>query len=199
MWAPQGATDPWSPPGSSQQSPWVLEEAMCLKSQITYCFACVLSFYTKQMAETPSRGTEQQGSTTLPSTLTGAADGGTQLTRAQPAPPTKSSPLPQVTHLQHRSLEKVIPAPLLLWGSAGSFSSHQQLWESREHSHGEEWQFIWQGYPRPASCLQHWVNTLHGITKSCGLGTNYYSCQTHYCSTHLQKYLVVKPSYSLLS
>lgn len=52
MWAPRGATHPWCPPGSSQQSPWVLEEATCLKSQIIYCLACVLSFHTKEMAET---------------------------------------------------------------------------------------------------------------------------------------------------
>lgn len=58
MWAPQGATHPQTPPGSSQQSPWVLAGAMCLKGHVIYCLACVLSFYTKQMAETqPRHGT----------------------------------------------------------------------------------------------------------------------------------------------
>lgn len=116
------------------------------------------------------------------------------------SPSTKSSLLPQVTHLQCRSLWKVILAQLLPWGSTGSFSSCQQIWEGHAHSHGGKGrQFIWQRYPRPASSLQHQVNTLHSIIKSCGLGTKNYSCQTHYCSTHLQKYLVVKPSYCLLS
>lgn len=39
---------------------------MCLKSQIIHGFACVLSFFTKQVR--PSRGMAQQGSIAVPST-----------------------------------------------------------------------------------------------------------------------------------
>lgn len=153
--------------------PWVFAGARCLKGQIIYCLACVLSFHTKQMAETQLRR-QQQGSTTLPSTLSGAAVGGTQLTRAQSVSTNKILP----THTCSAEASK--PCLLHYYGDLQAASPRTSSCGKVVHipTEGSAKQFIWQRYPRLASCLQHWMNTLHSITKSCGLGTKDYSCQT---------------------
>lgn len=66
---------------------------MCLKGQIIYCLACVLSFYSKEMAET-QLGHETAGKhpfAQLP--LEGHSSPGPTL-----SPPTKSSILPSTGH-----------------------------------------------------------------------------------------------------
>lgn len=93
------------------------------------------------------------------------------------SPPTKSSLLP----LAHTcSAEASKPCLPHCYRDLQEASPHTSSCGKVVHTptEGSAKQFIWQRYPRLASCLQHWMNTLHSITKSCGLGTKDYSCQT---------------------
>lgn len=137
--------------------------------------------FTPSIWQRHSQSTEQQGSTTLPSTPSAAAAGGTQLTRAQPICTIKH-PLPTSTgHTcsAEASAKSYLPPS---YGDLQAASPHpSSSWESRAHSprgKGSDKQFIWQRYPRLASHLQHWMDTPHTTSKSCGLGTEDYSCQT---------------------
>lgn len=163
---------------------------------------CILSLYTKQMAETHTEARNGSRGITLSSTPPEAAVEGAQLTRAQPVSADKH-PLPC---FQRRSLGNVTLAPLLS-GSPGSFSPRRYaiITPPAEHrAHKGTWsdyQFIWQRYSRLASvCRTGWPPHT-GLVRVVGRPerTEGYSFQIMYYSVHLQKYLVVKPSHHLLN
>lgn len=164
-----------SPPGCLQEQR--VSKAM---SSIALPVSCP---FTPSRRQRPSRGTEQQGSAALPSTPSGAAAGGTELTRAQPISTTKHALPASTGHTLAAQKPQQSHTCPPHQGDLQAASPHSSSsWESRAHSprgKGSDKQFIWHRYPRPASHRQHGMDTPHTISKSCGLGTEDYSCQTH--------------------
>lgn len=109
-----------SPPGCLQEQ--CVSKAM---SSIALPVSCP---FTPSRWQRPSRGMEQQGSTALPSTPSGAAAGGTELTRAQPICTTKHALPASTGHtLAAQKPQQSHTCPPLPRRSAGSFSPQRQL------------------------------------------------------------------------
>ena len=142
--------------------------------------ACILSIYTKQMAETHTEARNGSRGITLSFTPSEAAVGGAQLTKAQGVSTDKHSlptstgnitfpmqkPLKRHTHtITVRMSRQLLPMELR------SRRTPAAVGKAEHNAHKgkrNDYPFIWQRCPELASCLQDWMATPHRITKSCG-------------------------------
>lgn len=191
--APQGATRAESPPSSSQRSCW--QEQPVSKPSPSIPLPCLRPVHLHQ-----ADGRDPHGGITLSFTPPEAAVWGAWLTRAQPIS-TGKHPLP-ISNAEaweasdsHRYCQDLITAS----PRAARLSHSSSCWKAEHEARTgtqSHYRLIWHRLPNLAPCLHH-----TGLVTAAGLPerTEDYSFQIMYCSIHLQKYLVVKPSHHLLN